>query len=49
MFLVQEDISLLVDACDGDPCGTNGACVLDDGGFHCNCNEGYVGEQCDRG
>jgi hypothetical protein len=39
---------ILANPCAGNPCGNNGQCIQSNGGFYCECNLGYYGNQCDR-
>lgn len=31
------------------PCGPKGRCVNQDGGYYCECNEGWAGRKCQSG
>lgn len=37
-----------VNPCASNPCGNNGQCIANNGGFHCECNLGYYGNRCER-
>ncbi|XP_018408005.1 PREDICTED: cadherin EGF LAG seven-pass G-type receptor 1 [Nanorana parkeri] len=36
-----------IDLCYSNPCGKNGLCRSREGGYSCECNEEYTGENCD--
>lgn len=46
-------LCLDVNECKGlpkdSPCWPNGRCVNQDGGYYCECNEGWTGRKCQSG
>lgn len=40
--------SLLANPCANSPCGPNGQCIQNNGGYYCECNLGYYGNRCER-
>jgi hypothetical protein len=48
LMVVDYTAFALADPCAGSPCGNNGQCIESNGGFYCECNLGYFGNQCER-
>ena len=38
-----------IDDCSGVTCNGNGECVDEVSGYHCSCNNGWSGNNCDTG
>lgn len=41
-------ILLTASPCDSSPCKNGGGCTEDDGGFQCDCLNGFTGAQCEQ-
>jgi hypothetical protein len=47
-IVVDYTVFVLANPCASNPCGSNGQCIQSGGGFYCECNLGYFGNQCER-
>ena len=45
----SSDCSVNIDECDGNTCPTNSVCVDDIGTYKCACQNGKIGEDCQKG